>query len=66
MDASEHLLSSEKLCEVFNQHCITLKVSKYVEVFSFWIFSFKHCISFVSYYSSIILLYLKLPGLDLF
>lgn len=65
MDASEHLLSSEKLCEVFNQHCITLKVSEYVEVFSFWIFSFKHCISFVSYYSSIIL-YLKLPGLDLF
>lgn len=65
MDASEHLLSSEKLYEVFIQHCITLKVSKYVEVFLFWIVSFKHCISFVSYHSSIIL-YLKLPGLDLF
>lgn len=37
MDASEHLLSSEKLYEVFIQHCITLKVSKYVEVFLFWI-----------------------------
>lgn len=47
MGASEHLLSSEKLYEVFIQHCITLKVSKYVEVFLFWIFSFKHCISFV-------------------
>lgn len=33
MDASEHVLSSEQLYEVFIQHRVTLKISKYVEVF---------------------------------
>lgn len=33
MDAFEYLLNSEQLYEVFIQHHVTLKISKYVEVF---------------------------------